>query len=726
MMHLLRFLGTVLSIVCTLSLQAQQKSDFHPITSVGRLPVDIYKPTYEKVQESSRENYIGFYTTKFYQSVHYGIDAMLQSGAVVFNDSVSNYLSSIVDRLYASKPEVRKKIQVFALRSPIPNAFATHQGLLFVSTGLISYLKNESELAFILAHELSHYEEKHVLKGYINSRNLTSNIESYSRQELDSTIIHLSHYSQNLETMADSLGFELFANAGYDPRFAVDAMKVLEITERPFVEGELDWSFFETADYKVSDKYKSQEILDSFFNENTESAAADTANGETQEEVRYSSHPMVKDRIIALETLRSTVTGFDGDYSQVPASEFSRIQMTCRFSLLRQLLQQREYAKVLYLVMQLDKSYPNSLYLAQCKAKSLYALARYANQHKKARLPQYAHERNAQVQVVNLYLHEQKPLPQTLIALYELGKLKAHENGAFYQRLESDLALDLVDVHRLTLALWDEQITADTVPYGSLFKRIPTADVEGYFNGKTILQDPVPEKAEKKSNGRLTKQELYQLKKKKGKAAIYDEYALGVEHIMMIDPFYYEIHHKTGVNLTVSEKKQIRLNKDVQKVAEAAGLEVILLSFRNENLQTTMVYNNIARFNDWISEVVRHSDVDLIPSEAEYVQQLIDTYKTRHVYLAGVLNIKEKKQSDGAVMLYYTMCIPPLWPVGISRMLSPDYNTYYFSVLFDLSTGKIIHEDIEYLNVRENKGYMMSMLYHKLVKFPSMPETDSK
>jgi len=47
------------------------------------------------------------------------------------------------------------------LRDPEPNAFALPNGSIYVTTGLLALLDNESQLAAIIAHELTHVMRRH-------------------------------------------------------------------------------------------------------------------------------------------------------------------------------------------------------------------------------------------------------------------------------------------------------------------------------------------------------------------------------------------------------------------------------------------------------------------------------------------------------------------------------------------------------------------------------------
>ncbi|MEC8677612.1 MAG: M48 family metalloprotease [Candidatus Margulisiibacteriota bacterium] len=79
------------------------------------------------------------------------------------NEKLINYVNLVGQSIVETSG--RKDIYYYftVLKDDDTFAVACPGGYIFISTGLIKLLKNESELAGILAHEISHVNEKHVL-----------------------------------------------------------------------------------------------------------------------------------------------------------------------------------------------------------------------------------------------------------------------------------------------------------------------------------------------------------------------------------------------------------------------------------------------------------------------------------------------------------------------------------------------------------------------------------
>ncbi|MDB5036357.1 MAG: peptidase family [Chlorobi bacterium] len=87
---------------------------------------------------------------------------------ILNNEGVRGYVQRVVDRIKMS-PKIKYrdkfpyKVTVINDDRTI-NAFATPGGYVYVYTGLLKFIDNESTLAGVLAHEIGHAEERHGTK----------------------------------------------------------------------------------------------------------------------------------------------------------------------------------------------------------------------------------------------------------------------------------------------------------------------------------------------------------------------------------------------------------------------------------------------------------------------------------------------------------------------------------------------------------------------------------
>src|SRR2546425_2300005 len=92
-------------------------------------------------------------------------EALLKKAKVYDDPMLEEYLARIGDRL--TPDEVRAAggpgFKFGVLRDPTLNAFALPNGHVYVHTGLLSRLDNESQLAMIVGHEMTHVTHRHAL-----------------------------------------------------------------------------------------------------------------------------------------------------------------------------------------------------------------------------------------------------------------------------------------------------------------------------------------------------------------------------------------------------------------------------------------------------------------------------------------------------------------------------------------------------------------------------------
>ena len=86
------------------------------------------------------------------------------SGAIMDDPEVTDYLNDLGQRLVAAVPDSKVDFQFFSVADPQINAFALPGGFVGVNTGLILLTQTESELASVLAHEISHVTQHHIAR----------------------------------------------------------------------------------------------------------------------------------------------------------------------------------------------------------------------------------------------------------------------------------------------------------------------------------------------------------------------------------------------------------------------------------------------------------------------------------------------------------------------------------------------------------------------------------
>jgi len=151
----------------------------------------------------------------------------------------------------SNRPELIGGYHFAILNSPVINAFASPNGVIFVTTGLLDSLDNEDELAAVLAHEVAHINNKDGVSAIEVNRGgglLTAimlepfrfaasllpghlagfaNVFNDSVDSVNDTVSNKG-YSIEQEYNADQSALVYLERSGYDPESLLEYLKKIQ------------------------------------------------------------------------------------------------------------------------------------------------------------------------------------------------------------------------------------------------------------------------------------------------------------------------------------------------------------------------------------------------------------------------------------------------------------------------------------------------------------------
>ena len=134
----------------------------------------------------------------------------------------------ILGRLLAVAGTRPYPLEVTLFQNHDPNAFSAGGGRFGIHEGLLKTVRNDDELAFVLAHELAHemhHDGAGVLKALQARRHLESegkNLPRPERQVRNEAIEdEFLAAKRLLETEADAAALRMMSRAGFDPRMGI-------------------------------------------------------------------------------------------------------------------------------------------------------------------------------------------------------------------------------------------------------------------------------------------------------------------------------------------------------------------------------------------------------------------------------------------------------------------------------------------------------------------------
>lgn len=154
------------------------------------------------------------------------------SNLLIKDSQLVAYLGTLIGNV--GGPAARD-MRIYLARIPEFNAIMFPTGFTVIFTGLLLRMRNEAQLAGVIAHESAHFLRKHQIRQWRDMRRKTdifsflamgagvaggaAGIYAGDLIQLAQlgTLLSLLKYNRTLEAEADAMGVRLLAEAGYDP-----------------------------------------------------------------------------------------------------------------------------------------------------------------------------------------------------------------------------------------------------------------------------------------------------------------------------------------------------------------------------------------------------------------------------------------------------------------------------------------------------------------------------
>lgn len=149
-----------------------------------------------------------------------------ESKLVVTDPALNGYVRQVLCRTVGD--ERCQAARLYIVRTPFFNASMAPNGVMMVYTGLLLRMRDEAQLAAVLGHEFTHFDQRHTLKLFKDIRLRTDALSWLSFVPIPyvgmisqiALIGGLYAFSRDMEREADSGSIAELARAGYDPRAA--------------------------------------------------------------------------------------------------------------------------------------------------------------------------------------------------------------------------------------------------------------------------------------------------------------------------------------------------------------------------------------------------------------------------------------------------------------------------------------------------------------------------
>ncbi len=687
------------------TVNAQQNfNDYKTLASVGTIPNDFTQMTYEKIKvdlKNDRTTLKGQNEKIFLEGIHYSIDELLHSGVVIYGDEITMYLNSIAQKLLKDDATLQKELRFYTLKSNVTNAFSTDQGIVFVTTGLISQLTSEAQLAFVLAHEILHYTEKHVVETF-DWKNKTN--------RGDRTIERLSQYSKEKELDADRLGLKMYQAAGYSKDEILPTFDVLMFSYLPFDELEIPKTYFNT-DYMF--------VPETMFSKEKYPIKAVEDDDDSK-----SSHPNIKKRKESVEKEMGLLSNWGKTTSFLGDEKFKYIRKIARFESIRNDVIDANYADAVYSIFLLEKEYPNSIYLHRMKAKAWLGMAQMKEANKLTSSLQKVSDYEGEVAELHFFLRKLDKIALITLALRQVEDIRKKqptdkEIQLIWERMVKTTTItekfDLKAFSSFKFAeakLEYEKIKADTISkvekttenlskYEKIKKKKNTDDPENFDNDKFYLygiSDII--KSEEfiatyvrfqKENDALREQEAKEdlmsraEKKKMNQKEEENQIRVDANDLIFVEPIVYRYKHGR-IDKIKSEKLGEDFVNIIEKTATDLDMNVTTISSSNLKKLGTPGFNERAVLLSYLQQITNEEQIDVFPVDYSLLSDIQTNYGTSKVMFSILEHSYQPKFS--AVLFSSILFFPAafvVFPLEILMGNETDLNV----IIMDIDEGGI-------------------------------------
>jgi Zn-dependent protease with chaperone function len=352
-------------------LAVAQRNDVKAHLVVPKTGSGEYREHYKKVVKEASDD--------VYNSIRY---------SALLDPVVEPFVQQVFARILKANPQLPAARLVLS-RNPEPNAHAVGNGTVMLNLGLLPRLENESQLAFILCHELAHVACRHMESGLqerltvLHSKevkrefrriiNSEYNIGSKIKEMALGFSLNSNYHHRQFERQADSLGYVLLTHTPYEAPQAYRALELLDSIDEPENPAPLALpTYFSCVDFPRtfgSAPVKPASIFTVKAAEKTILDITDTLK----------SHPDCAKRMRFVQALAHGQVAKGPQPASSP--DFARIRSISRLEVVQSWFDYDCYDHALFEALQLLPQQPNSPFLRSVVVLSLFELRQHLRDH---------------------------------------------------------------------------------------------------------------------------------------------------------------------------------------------------------------------------------------------------------------------------------------------------------------------------------------------------------
>ena len=710
-------------------------------TKVGEAIEEIDQSDLDRKEKKTR--------AEFQLTSNFFVDQILLSGQVLFGDEMTSYVSDIADRVLAHDSLLRDELRFYVVRSSEVNAFSTDPGVIVVTTGLLARADNEAQIAFVLAHEIEHYIEEHTVNAFIEAKKIEEGDKNFDVDKAVRKLSNYSK-DQEFEADADGLKLLAKSDYDLkEAQNQLDKLMYgyLPFSNEPFEMSSLETQYFdipEPLDLDSVQPLSNPEVLANVSDTKSSHPNVASRKLELTDVIEELGSPTDKKFIDAQERFelvkdlaRFECIRIDMNRRHYADAIYQSTILAKKYpqnKFLKKAIAKSLYGASVYKTFNYEDKILWSSYDIEGSSQKVHflleemsgvALSMLAVSHVREYLAENPNDQfmtsleedlmenivvNHKITRDSLLNWEDRPLPspEPQVSREDTVEVKA----------ESDIVEEAA-------AAEQEEIVEEELPAYASKKRAKdsqkprpayaddreeevdeaqqklmtnyylyalTDQLEEESFAKRMKELERKRKIEEQGEGfeyGMTYQEQYKAAKKKRKQFMKEERAgeaLGINEVILLDPYTMQFDNDGDAELLKSEENQVKLNALMVENARMNDVKIKSINAKNFESSDIQKFNQGTALHLWINERVLHGDLDMIPLESDFMYDITNELGIDYLNYSIVLVKDDRKQKRRQVIV--TALLVTTLPYSLFYAVQPGYNSLYANMVYDLKTGE--------------------------------------
>ncbi len=685
-------------VLCMSLGQAQNATSvqtFKPLQSQGEFPSFLN----EVLAASPKDNIYNVF-----------LKNLVSEGKILYGTELNQYIDHIADQLLAKNPDLRKEIDIYILEVPEVNAYSLKNGTILINMGMLAQVTNEAELAFVIAHEIAHYSERH---GTLDPKNKSKN------KDVVTDYLQTHQYSRDQEFAADRVGLtQYFKNSSYSFDVLDGIFDVLLFSNLPFDEIPFERSEVETGFYSFPENY----FLKTVATISNRSAIVDT----------FLTHPNIEKRRAAVKALTQSFSNENRKRFVQSEEDFYRIRDLARFSCIEYYLIRHQYDRAIYNIHVLQQQFPDNEYLESAMVSALYGASKHKSEGSISSTYKSYKNVEGEMQQVSYFMSKMNRLEYSLLALRKAWAAREkHPDDPYLNSITKELLQDIFVKQKKTYVdfcdypqgtkledIHEEEVTSTTgeSKYDRIKQQTNTGKVlpEAKFKTANYMLVDIHQDSLFKAwvNDAIINSDAINLLENLTEKHIGDE-----KRLLIAEPIYQIYDSESQVQLSKSKKYALRLQNMMARTTKKMGIEPSTCNVQPGSQLDTKTYNELSRTRQLCHDINNCEGASMRYYSAKYIEDIIPSVGSKMCYVFVSANPYSWFTLNKLCLMIYSIACPYTIPLAVANCCFMKYDTNVSFCIVDVSTSQIEKVSSLSKSAPISRAYVDGFVYNQLEKY---------